>query len=296
MKPTVGFLGTGIMGSGMVQNLLRSGYSVSIWNRSPEKTKECIAAGAVLRESPRAVSEKSDILMLCVTNEAVVQDVLFNSDTGAATTSDLSPIIIDFSTINPEAALTFATRLQEIGIEYLDAPVSGGDIGARNGTLTIMVGGAATAFESIAPLLAVLGSQIIYTGASGTGQKTKCINQIVVALTVLAMTEGLYLAEQAGLDLAQTLSIIRGGAAGSWALENYAPRVLAGDLAPGFRARDMLKDLGYVTDLAKSTNTHLPGLDLTKKLYEALVNSEIDSTLGNHALIKHYRDDPGSQS
>ena len=296
MKPSIGFLGLGIMGGGMCQNLLRAGYPLTIWNRSPAKCAALASAGATIADSPACVAEQSDILFLCVTNEAICQELLFNAPASVLSAQQRPRTIIDTSTIAPTSAIAFAEQLATHDIAYLDAPVSGGDIGAKNGTLTIMVGGAETAFTEAAPILSAIGSTIIHTGVSGNGQKTKCINQIVVALNVAAMTEGLHLAEAAGLDLSTTLAAIGGGAAGSWSLENYAPRLLAGNFGPGFYARDMLKDLRYALQLAADKNCELPASLLVTELYEELVESDSGSTLGNHALILRYRDQPIEKS
>lgn len=282
----LGFIGTGIMGSGIAHNLLKGGYEVHVWNRTMTKCERLIENGATWCESPAAMAETVDCILLCLSNGEVVEDVIFGEE-GIAQSEGEPRMIIDHSTIAPAQAKVFSEELESMGAAYLDAPVSGGDVGAREGTLTIMVGGNEDAFNEAKEIFSWTGQKIVYTGPAGSGQLTKCVNQLVVAINVAAMTEGLVFAEDAGLNLETTLDVISSGAAGSWSLDNYAPRILAGDLNPGFYARDMLKDLRIALGEADEQKSAMPVSALVKELYAALCHGG-DEELGNHALIRLY--------
>jgi 3-hydroxyisobutyrate dehydrogenase len=283
----VGFIGTGIMGGGMSHNLLKNGYSLSVYNRTPEKAQWLVDEGATLCDSSAALAASNDVVCICVSNDAVLREVILGEQ-GILSSSDLPSVIIDHSTVSPSTAKSLAATLLERGVQFIDAPVSGGDVGARNGTLAIMAGGDKQAFDEALPVLECYGKNIVYCGEVGAGQSTKIINQIVVALNVCAMSEGLYLAGELGLNLATTLGVISSGAAGSWSLDNYAPRILKGDLAPGFRAGDMLKDLRIACAETEASGVSLPGLALVTELYEKLAEKSA-TEFGNHALIELYR-------
>lgn len=290
MKQKLGFIGMGVMGASMATRLVAAGYVVTIWNRSKnERLARVVAAGANSADSLQEMKHSAEIIVLCLSNGAVVQELLFGSEGLFAgdTKNNSVRIIIDCSTIAPQESKAFSSQLAKIGVSYLDAPVSGGDIGAREGTLTVMVGGEQRAFEEARPLLEQLGKKIVLVGPVGSGQMTKCINQVAVALGVTAMTEALVLAERAGLKLDTTLEIIASGAAGSWALDNYAPRVLRGDLKPGFSAAHMLKDLRIALAEGASIGTELPGTELVAGLFEVLAAIPGED-LGNHALKRVY--------
>ncbi len=282
----LGFIGTGIMGTGMVQNLMKGGYEVHLWNRTKSKCQALLDNGATWCASPSAMAEEVDCILLCLSNGQVVEEVIFG-DEGITQSEGEVRMIIDHSTIAPAQAKGIAKELESMGVSFLDAPVSGGDVGAREGTLTIMVGGKSDVVEEARNIFTWTGQKIFHTGPSGSGQLTKCVNQLVVAVTVSAMTEGLVFAEDAGLDPQKTLDVISSGAAGSWALDNYAPRILAGDLNPGFYAKDMLKDLRIALAEADAQKSTVPVSALVKELYAALCYGG-DEELGNHALIRLY--------
>ena len=282
----LGFVGLGIMGGSMAKNLLNGGFELYIYNRSSQKAEALIEAGAIWCESPAEVAANVDTVLICLTNGEAVESIIFGDDGLTQPGGELRRIV-DHSTIAPEQARLFAETLDELGIAYIDAPVSGGDVGAREGTLTIMVGSEEADFASLKPMLSWMGRKIFHTGPVGNGQLTKCVNQLVVAGTVAAMTEGMMFAKNSGLSLEKTLEVLSGGAAGSWSISNYAPRILKGDLNPGFYARDMLKDLRIVLQEAESNNSILPVLGLVKELYQALCAGG-DGELGNHALIRVY--------
>lgn len=290
MSKKLGFIGLGIMGLSMARNLLKTGSEVTVWNRSPGREAELRADGLTVAQSAKAVGESSEILFVCVTNGAAVESVLFGEG-GALTGKSCPRIVVDCSTIAPSEARDLAERAAKKGVVFLDAPVTGGDLGAKNGTLAIMVGGERSAFDEFCTISPAIAKSVQYMGASGAGQLTKCVNQIAVAVSIAAMTEALVFAEQVGLDKALVLEVIGGGAAGSWAINNYAPRILKGDLAPGFHARNMLKDLRIAMSECERYGIALPVTGLIKELYTALIASEGEASekLGNHALIHLYR-------
>ena len=282
----IGYLGMGIMGSGMAENLLAAGHDVIVWNRSPGKCDAVIEKGATEASSVGDAVDGCDIACICVTNGDIVAELCLG-DQGILSAMTPPKTVVDFSTIAPAQAKEIGAALAEKGIAFLDAPVSGGDVGAKNGTLSVMVGGTPEAFEHAAPVFSAVGKSTVHTGECGNGQMTKAINQVVVAINIAAMSEGLTLAKATGLDPQTTLDVIRGGAAGSWALDNYAPRILQGDLAPGFHARNQLKDLRISLAEADAADVALPVSHLVKELYLALVSGG-DGELGNHGLIRLY--------
>jgi 3-hydroxyisobutyrate dehydrogenase len=259
---------------------------VHVYNRNADKAETLVADGAILCPTPKEVAEQSEILMLCVTNQQAVEQLLFG-EAGVVEAQSLPKIVVDFSTIPPRSAKEFSSKLIEKQVRFVDAPVSGGDIGAAKGTLTIMAGGASQDISFLRPVFELLGKNIVHTGPVGSGQLTKSVNQLVIGISVAAMTEGLLLARESGLDLSTTLKVLTGGAANSWSLENYAPRILEGDLEPGFYAKDMLKDLRIALGVADGLGVSLPAGGLVKELYTGLC-ADSDSEIGNHALIKLY--------
>lgn len=277
----IGVFGLGIIGSGIASNLSKKGKGPLIYNRSPLRYENTALTGLKIIENPKDFS--SDVAIICVTNEAGVEEIIFGPNGLLASTTP-PKIIIDCSTIAPRSAKRYAEELKNSSIRYLDAPVTGGDVGAKNGTLTIMVGGDKDAFDEVEAIFLLFGSKITYVGESGTGQLTKCVNQIAVALAIAAMTEAMEFAKSVGLDVKKSLEIISTGSAGSWALNNYAPRILNNDLAPGFAAENMLKDLKYVLS---ETNTDLPVTKLITEQFEKLCKID-GKNLGNHALLRIY--------
>jgi 3-hydroxyisobutyrate dehydrogenase len=272
----------------MAQNLLNAGFELCVYNRSEQKAKVLTSKGARLASSPAELARQVDLVAMCLSDDRAVREVIFGEN---GVCRGISPrgIVLDFSTISPTAAREFAKELEQgHQVRFLDAPVSGGDVGARAGTLSVMVGGDSETFSQLSSVFNAIGSSITHVGPCGAGQMTKCVNQLVVALTVAAMSEGLMLAESSGLDLKATLDVIRGGAAGSWSLDNYAPRLLEGDYQPGFRAEHMLKDMKFALAEASSLQTALPVSALVKEMYTQLCSSE-QEPVGNHALIKLYR-------
>ncbi len=282
---TVGVIGFGIMGASMARNIAKGGCRVLGASRSPEKVT-ALAPEGIVPSSLAEIAAQCRVVLLSVTNGASVEDVLFGPE-GIARTIAPGSLIIDTTTIAPDEARALCERCEARGLKMVDAPVTGGDVGARNGTLTIMCGGSSDSFKEALPILQLIGKRILHIGGPGMGQAMKAVNQVGIGLGIVAMTESLLLAESQGIDSAVALEILQSGSAGSWAFSNYAPRLLAGDLQPGFGAVHMLKDLKIALAIAKSEGRALPGLETTTTLFEQLI--EARQGVGNHALIEAYR-------
>jgi len=254
------------MGSGMSTNLLKAGYQLTVWNRTTSKTKPIVEAGAKLAKSPKEVAENSDVVISIVTGSEDVKEVLLGAN-GAIHGAKKGDIFIDMSTISPIATVEIAEILTESGVEMLDAPVSGGVIGARDGTLSIMVGGKEEIYKKCEPLFEVMGKTITYIGGNGDGQVCKAVNQILVGTAMLGVAEALVFAAKAGVDVEKVHQAVSGGAAGSWQLTNNGARVLKGDMSPGFKIKDYLKDLGIIMETAAANKMPLPSTSLVLQMY-----------------------------
>lgn len=248
----IAFIGMGIMGSAMAANCIKAGHRVTVYNRTAAKTTPLLALGAESAESPAAAARGKEAVLICVEDTPDVEQVLFGPEGVAAglpaVDSDMEPVLVlDHSTISAEAEAGFAIRLEgSCAARYMDAPVTGGDVGAREGTLTFMCGGEEATFNRALPLLEAMGRRFVHIGPRrGDGQRAKMVNQVVVALNCLATTEGMRLGEAMGLEMTKVLEAIGQGAAGSWSLNNLGPRWLARDFAPGFRLRHLLKDVQF---------------------------------------------------
>lgn len=281
---TVGFAGLGIMGRAMALNLISAGFDTIVWNRTAAKTVDLAARGAAVATSASELASRCDVVMMCVSDTSDVEEVVFGEQGVAA---GLRPdcLIIDHSTISPEATKRFAATVTEAGAHWLDAPVSGGAEGAARGTLSIMVGGDADQLERAMPYLTAVGSTITHIGPTGSGQLAKAVNQILVVLNQLAVSEALLLADAGGLDLDTTLRAVESGAAGSWMLSNRGPQMIERDWRPGFTIDLQQKDLRLVLDAADSLGVPIPGTSLVFQLYRALQERGLGSE-GNHALVK----------
>jgi len=264
----IGYIGIGIMGQPMAFNLLKAGHLLTIYNRTADKCRALAAQGAVIAESPADVAGRVEVLFINVPDSPDVENVLFGPDSVNDNPS-AGLIVIDNSTISPAATRDFARRLSEKGVHYLDAPVSGGDIGAQKGTLAIMVGGEKPIFQKCLGLLEILGSKIVYVGPVGMGQTCKACNQLFCALHMLACAEGITLAKKAGLDPAAMVDVVSSGAGGSWALANLGPKIIDGDYAPGFMIDLLAKDLRIVMELAQQSQTPIPGTSLAQQFFTA---------------------------
>ncbi|MCW4014728.1 MAG: NAD(P)-dependent oxidoreductase [Candidatus Bathyarchaeota archaeon] len=262
----IGFIGIGLMGKGMSLNLLKAGYPVTVWNRTESKTKPVVDAGAKLAKTPKEVAENSDIVVSIVTGSDDVKQVLLGEN-GAIHGAKKGDIFIDMSTISPIATVEIAEELAKKGIEMLDGPVSGGVIGATNGTLSIMVGGKEDVFEECKPILEAMGKTITYIGGNGDGQVCKAVNQILVGTTMLGVAEALVFAAKAGVDVDRVHQAVSGGAAGSWQLTNNGARLLKDDMSPGFKIKDYLKDLRIIMETGDANKMPLPATALVLQMF-----------------------------
>jgi len=279
----IGFIGLGVMGKPMARNLLAAGYPLIVWNRTRSKMDEIVSLGATPADSSRDVAEKSDVVITMVTDSSDVEEVILGPS-GIIEGSRKGLIVIDMSTISPGVTQKIAEKLSEKGVKMLDAPVSGGDIGAREGTLSIMVGGPEETFEKCLPILKVLGKSITYMGSNGMGQTAKLCNQVICAINIQAVCEGLMLGAKSGLDLEKLLNVVTAGAAGSWMLSNLGPKMVKRDFEPGFRISHQLKDLRLALSLAEELNLPLPGTALVQQMLRAAEAEGLD-VKGTQALI-----------
>ncbi len=280
----IGFIGTGVMGKSMVQNLLQAGYPVSVYTRTKEKAQDLLNQGADWKDSVAALASESDVVISIVGYPKDVEEVYFGTK-GIIENAKTGSYIIDMTTSKPSLAERIYQEATEKGIQALDAPVSGGDIGARNGTLAIMVGGDQDAFEAVFPIFEVMGSNIILQGKAGAGQHTKLSNQIAIASNMIGVCEAIVYAKKAGLDPIRVLDSITTGAAGSFSLSKLAPRMIEGDFAPGFYVKHFIKDMTIALESVEEIGLSTPGLALSLNLYRELAEKgEADS--GTQALIK----------
>ncbi len=265
----LGYIGLGLMGKPMAQNLLKAGFPLVVHNRSRQKVEELVRQGACAAESPREVAERSDVVFTNLPDTPDVLKVVLG-DNGVLSGAHPGLIYVDNSTIKPAASREIYQRLAEVGVQSLDAPVSGGDVGAQQGTLSIMVGGDADALQKVAPAFQALGKTITHIGGPGAGQVAKACNQIMVAAQMLAMGELMIFAQKAGADPEKVVDAVRGGAAQCWTLDVKPQRLLAGNRAPGFRSSLQSKDLNIVMETAREYGISLPGAALLAQLYAAL--------------------------
>jgi 3-hydroxyisobutyrate dehydrogenase len=278
----ISWIGTGVMGLSMCGHLLGNGARVSVFTRTRDKAQPLLDRGARWIGSPREAAEQSDIVCTMVGFPADVRDVYF-SEAGIIAGTRAGSVLVDMTTTEPSLAIEIAQAAARRNAQALDAPVSGGDIGARNATLSIMAGGDAGALARVRPLFEAMGRTIVHEGGPGSGQHTKMCNQIVIAGTMIGVCESLLYGARAGLDLNTMLQSIRGGAAGCWTLENLAPRVLNGNFDPGFLVEHFIKDMGIALDEAARMKVALPGLALVRQLYLA-VAAQGHGRAGTHAL------------
>jgi 3-hydroxyisobutyrate dehydrogenase len=265
----VGWIGTGVMGSSMCGQLLRQGYDVTLTTRTRARAEVLLEGGARWAGSPAEVAAVSDVVFSIVGYPEDVVEVLLGPE-GALAGASPGAVLVDMTTSEPSLAVEIGERAATVGVHALDAPVSGGDVGARNATLSIMVGGPVEVVEAVRPCFDAMGSTVVRQGGHGAGQHAKMVNQILIASTMVAMAEGLVYASRVGLDLGTVLKSVSAGAAGSWALSNLAPRVVGGDFAAGFFVDHLVKDLGIALDEARRARLALPGLALATQLYVAL--------------------------
>lgn len=283
MVEKVGFIGLGIMGKPMALNLIKAGFPLTVYNRTPGKTKDLQEAGAQVAASPAEAAAASDIIITIVGDAPDVKEVIIGSQ-GVIQGCRPGQVVIDMSTIPPQTVREVAEALADKNVDMLDAPVSGGEGGAIAGTLSIMVGGQAPVFERCLPVFKSMGQNIVHVGDIGAGQGAKLCNQVICSLTLLATCEGLILAAKAGLDPEKVLEAIASGAAQSWTLSNQAPKIINGDFSPGFMVKHQRKDLRAVMETAAQLGVSLPGTGLVYQLYNTLADQEYQE-MGNQSLI-----------
>ncbi len=269
INSTIGWIGTGVMGESMCGHLLSAGYKVHVYNRTKSKAQLLIDQGAIWQESPADVARRSEVIFSIVGYPEDVRQVYF-SPNGVFSALNKGSFIIDMTTTEPSLAVEIYNKAKEMGSTAIDAPVSGGDIGAKQGMLSIMVGGDKFAVDMMMPLLETMGRYIIYQGEAGSGQHTKMCNQIAVTGVMVSTCEMLLYAHKAGLDIETVLSSITKGAATSWTLENLAPRIVRRDFKPGFYVEHFIKDMKIALDESKKMGIKLHGLELAYKLYDYL--------------------------
>jgi 3-hydroxyisobutyrate dehydrogenase len=284
MKEELGFIGLGIMGQGMVRNLLKAEFAVRIWNRTASRMETFIAEGARPASSPADVAAHSDIIITCVSDTPDVEEVILREN-GVIYGAPAGALVIDMSTISPQATRQMAGVLAQKGVHMLDAPISGGSEGAAKGTLSIMVGGDTAQVERAMPVFQAMGKTITHVGDIGAGQTVKLVNQILVVGNMLAVGEALLFAQAGGLDLAKTLAAVMPGAAGSWMLSNRGPQVVQRDWRPGFTIDLQQKDLRLVLETADQLGAPLLGTSMVFQLYRTLQQQGLGGE-GNHALVK----------
>ncbi len=285
---SIGFIGLGIMGRPMVRNILRAGFPVTVWNRSHPGIEAAVADGAGEAANPREVAQRSGVVITMVPDSPDVEQIALGPR-GIIEGAHHGLVHIDMSTISPEVTRRVAAHLAEAGVEMLDAPVSGGETGAINATLSIMAGGKEEVFERCRPIFKALGKKLVYCGPAGSGQIVKLCNQVAVAVTNLAVSEALTLCLKAGVDPRRMLEAIGAGAAASWQLQNLAPKMIEGDFRPGFKAEHQLKDLRHALDTARGAGASLPGTVIAHELFAMLVEHGRGGE-GTQALFKAIQD------
>lgn len=279
----IGWVGTGVMGAAMCGHVLTAGYPVTVTSRTASKAQPLLEAGAVWADTPEEVAAASDISFAIVGYPRDVREV-FLGPHGLLAGAEEGDAVVDMTTSEPSLAVEIAERAGEAGVGAVDAPVSGGDVGARNGTLSIMAGGAEETVERVRPVLETMGSAIVRQGGPGAGQHTKAVNQILIAAGMIGVSEALLYGRRAGLDLDKVMESVSGGAAGSWSLSNYGPRMLSGDFRPGFFVDHFVKDMGIARQEAAEMNLPVPGLALAHELYVSLQAHGLGQK-GTHSLI-----------
>lgn len=286
-KLKIGFIGIGVMGKSMADNLLKAGYEVMVYTRTKQKAESLLAKGAKWFDSAKALAQNVDVIISMVGYPQDVAEIYLGENGVIKNLKPQSSIIIDMTTSSPKLAQEIYQEAQKYEIKSLDAPVSGGDVGAKNGTLAIMVGGDKEVYEEVLPIFEAMGKTICYFGKAGSGQYAKMSNQIAIASNMMGVCEAVAYAKKCGLNPQDLLDVISTGAAGSWSLSNLAPRMLKGDFAPGFFIKHFIKDMKIAIESADEMNLDLPGLKLAKSLYEKLAKEGYENN-GTQALLKYY--------
>jgi 3-hydroxyisobutyrate dehydrogenase len=279
----IGWIGTGVMGASMCGHLLEAGHQATVHNRTREKAEALLERGAAWADTPAAAATAADVVFTIVGYPHDVRSVILGPEGVLAGTRE-GATIVDMTTSEPSLAEEIYEAARAKGVAAIDAPVSGGDVGARNATLSIMVGGDEDAVDRVRPLFEAMGKTIVRQGGPGAGQHTKMVNQILIATGMIGVCEALLYGYRAGLDLETVLESVAGGAAGSWSLSNYGPRMLAGNFDPGFMVEHFVKDMGIALSEARRMNLSLPGLALAEQLYVALI-AQGHGRKGTHSLL-----------
>lgn len=282
----IGFIGIGVMGESMAGHLLKAGHDLYVYNRTKSKADRIVAEGATWCEDVKSIARQCDLIFTIIGVPADVESVYLNED-GLVNHAKKGTILVDMTTSTPDLAKRIYEAGTPKGLKCLDAPVTGGDVGAKNRTLTIMVGGDQETFNEILPILELMGKTIVYMGAAGSGQHTKMANQIAIAGAAIGMVESLAYSKGAGLDLETVLKAITSGSAASWQLSNMAPRIINDDFNPGFFIKHFIKDMRIASTESKAMDVDLPGLDLVLSLYEECQKRELENC-GTQALYKLY--------
>jgi 3-hydroxyisobutyrate dehydrogenase len=282
-KTRIGWIGTGVMGSSMCGHLIAAGYAATVFNRTPEKAQALVEKGAKPADSPAAVAAASDVVFTIVGYPQDVRAVTLGPD-GTLAGARPGTVLVDMTTSEPALAVEIDRAARAKGVHAVDAPVSGGDVGAREARLSIMIGGEKEVVDALRPLFEVMGKTIVHQGPAGAGQHTKMVNQVLIATNMIGVCEGLLYAYKAGLDLNVVLQSVGSGAAGSWSLNNLGPRIIAGNFEPGFFVEHFLKDMGIALAESRRMNLSLPGLALAEQLYRA-VAAQGYARKGTHALM-----------
>lgn len=282
----IAFIGTGVMGTGIINNLLRANKEVHIYTRTKERAQPLVERGAIWHATAASAASVADVIFTMVGYPKDVEEVYFG-EAGIFEAAQNGKIVVDMTTSQPALAIKISDHAKKLGMSALDAPVSGGDIGAQNGTLSIMVGGEKATYDFVVPLFQLIGQNIVYQGEAGSGQHTKMCNQIAIATNMIGVCEAIAYGRQAGLSMENVLASISSGAAGSWSLTNLAPRMLEGDREPGFYIMHIIKDMGIALEEAARMDIQLPGLALAKSMYDELSAKGYDLK-GTQALIDLY--------
>ncbi|WP_019242497.1 MULTISPECIES: NAD(P)-dependent oxidoreductase [Bacillus] len=282
----VGFIGIGVMGKSMALHIMNKGYKVSVYTRTKEKAESLLDKGATWASTPKELAEQADVIISIVGYPKDVEEI-YLGENGVITHGRQGMYIIDMTTSKPSLAKKLYLEAKKKGMKSLDAPVSGGDVGAKAGSLAIMVGGDEEDFQAVLPILEAMGTNIVYQGPAGSGQHTKMCNQIVIASNMIGVCEAIVYAEKAGLQPQKVLESISTGAAASWSLSNLAPRILNEDYSPGFFVKHFIKDMQIALEEAKEMDMETPGLSLSKKMYEE-ISEKGEGESGTQALFKYW--------
>ncbi|MCZ2127789.1 MAG: NAD-binding protein [Anaerolineales bacterium] len=280
----VGYIGLGLMGKSIARNILKAGFPLTVHNRSRGAADELVAEGAFAADSPKALAEQTDVVFTNLPDSPDVEKVLLDEANGVIAGARAGMIVVDNSTIKPASARTIAAALKAKGVFSLDAPVSGGDIGAKNGTLTVMVGGEAEALETVMPILRAMSKSVTHVGEAGAGQVAKAANQIMVAAQMVAMAELLVFAKKAGVDPRKVTDAIKGGAAQCWTLDVKPPRLFEGNRQPGFKARMQLKDMKIVLETAKEYGIPIFATEENTRFFQTMIEQGMGE-LDNSAVV-----------